>query len=779
MDVERFLARVAADPRTFAGAVVGRHTLPARPARHAALDPPLHPRLAAALAAQGIDALYSHQAAAITAARAGADTVQVTGTASGKTLGYMLPLLETILHDRAARALCLYPLKALAADQRRQFAELGLGGEARVGVYDGDTSDADRRAARTYAQVLLSNPDMLHLGILPHHGLWYEFLSQLRFIVLDEVHVYRGVFGSHVALVLRRLLRLCERYGSRPTILAASATIGNPAELCAALTGRPDWTTIDDNGAPAGARHLAVWNPRLLDATTGRRASALSAAARLTSALVAAGAPTLTFAFSRNDAELILRGVREHQPNRRGPGRKRRRGRTAAAAAASGGVRVAAYRGGYLPAERRALESQLASGELGALIATVALESGIDIGSLDAVLTVGYPGSLASYWQQAGRAGRRGTDSLALLVCRPAPVDQYLAAHPDLLWAPPVEAARVDPGNLYLLASHLPCAAAEAPLTAADLARFPPEAQEVAPLLVETGVCAEHGGRLMYQGGNYPAGDVNLRTTTNQPWELVLEDSGRVLESDDEQQLWERYYPGAIHLNQGAQYEVRGHDPARRRVLVRPVRVDYATRPLLQIGVVVDRVHEERNFAGLDFCFGDVTVTRQTIGYERRWRGHGDRRDLLPLSSPPREMDTSALWFTPTAELLASLRAAGNDAAGALHGLEHALYSALPLLAGSEARDVQGSGPQPGPGGAPVCYLFDAYPGGIGLAERGWEALDHLWSLAAATTTACPCTTGCPACLQITFCGVANNPLDKAGVVAVFAQIPPPCGAGC
>jgi len=538
VDVRGFLNQLQADP-TYDDQIVAWQRMPAREAAYAPLAPPPPPALRDALAAQGVTAFYTHQAEAIAAARENRDVVVVTGTASGKTLCYNVPVIERVLMSRRSRALYLFPLKALAQDQLRKIEALGLWKEVRAGTYDGDTTEHDRRIVRQSAHVVLTNPDMLHLGLLPHHNRWSDFLAHLEYLVLDELHMYRGVFGSHTALVLRRLLRLCEQYGARPTVIACSATIGNPGDLARQLTGR-DCQVIDSNGAPAGTKHVVVWNPPLTDAALGTRRSGNIEATFLLRELVSQGIRTLAFSTARQEAELILRYLR-----------------VALDADHPDLVpRVAAYRAGYLASDRRAIEQALSDGSLRAVIATVALEAGIDIGGLDAAVIIGYPGTVASFRQQAGRAGRGQREALAIMVCRASLIDQFFALHPEALWTAPVEEARIDPENVYILGSHLLCAAFEQPLTDADLAAFGPATAEVMPIFEDEGLVRFAGGKWFYVGHPHPAGSVSLRSAGSRGYELLDTRRNEVMGIEDESRLWVECYPGAIHLHEGEQYQV-------------------------------------------------------------------------------------------------------------------------------------------------------------------------------------------------------------------------------
>jgi DEAD/DEAH box helicase domain-containing protein len=752
VDTARFLAELRAD-RRYAGQIAACHRLAGRRARVAELAPPLAPALAAALAATGVEKLYTHQAAAIGAARAGRDTIVVTGTASGKTLGYNLPVLETILANRAARALYLFPLKALAADQLGKLQAFGLWRQVRCAVYDGDTPEDERRTVRQVAHIVLTNPDMLHAAILPRHDLWADFLANLKFVIIDEVHTCRGVFGSHCAHVLRRLLRLCARYGSRPTLLCSSATIANPVALAQGLTGRQDWELIERNGAPAGPRQVVVWNPPVLDPETGRRRSANIEATFLLAELVRRGVRSLAFAVARAEAELVLRYLRAALE--------------AIDPALAG--RVAAYRAGYLATQRRELERGLAGGQLAALVSTVALEAGIDIGALDAAVMIGYPGTMAGFWQQAGRAGRRGAESLAVLVTRDSLVDQYFARHPEALWSRPTEQARIDPRNVYILGGHLLCAAYELPLTPEDLAQLGGPVAQLLPVFEEEGLLVPREGRWFYAGPPYPAGGLSLRSATEDRWNLVDAETGEVLETDDGAHVWDRYHPGAIHLHQGRQHLVEATDETRHEVRLRAVDVPYFTNPVQHVEVAIDQITAEQRRGPVTVRFGDLTVTRRTVGYRRLHSVGREVLEIVDLDCPPKVIETAGLWLTLDDELRGRLLADGHDPLATLHALEHALTAALPLVAMCDVRDVQGSSAADHPQvRQPVSFLYDTFPGGVGLAEAGFEALDSLWRYTQEVVAGCPCEAGCPACVQSSFCGSGNWPLDKTGALIVL-----------
>ncbi|MBI2300345.1 MAG: DEAD/DEAH box helicase [Armatimonadetes bacterium] len=676
MDVAAFLDGLQNDPR-YEDQVVAHHVIPGRPALTAELDPPLPELLRTALDRQGIAALYTHQVEAVTLARAKQDVVVVSGTASGKTLCYNLPVLEEILAHRGSRALYLFPLKALARDQLRKLQAFGLWESLRAAAYDGDTPEDERRTIRQAANLVLTNPDMLHLALLPNHTLWAELFANLKYVVIDEVHLYRGVFGSHAAHVFRRLLRLCERYGSHPCFIACSATIANPAELVSGLIGREDVRVVWQNGAPAGRRHVVVWNPPVMDRATGARRSGNIEATHLIAELVQAKIRTLAFTLARQEAELILRYLR------------------AALEAVDGRLveKVSAYRAGYLAEDRRAIEKRLAEGDLTAVVATVALEAGIDIGGLDATVMVGYPGTIAGFHQQLGRSGRGSRDSLGLLVTRSSVVDQYFAAHPDVLWSTPTEQALIDPSNVYILGGHLLCAAFEQPLDEHDVARFGPEAEALLPFFEEDGYLRQQGGRWFYAaaGVDHPAGSVSLRSADSLAYQLVDSTREEVLATEDGSRLWDVCYPGSVHLHDGEQYLVQAVDQAERQVRLQPVTVDWFTMPEIDTLVEVDAETETRAVGALTAGLGEVTVTKTTTGYRVLKYISFELLDTRSVECPPQSVETAALWLVPNEEVREFLTDHGCSAHAGLHAVEHALAQTLPLLAMCAHRDVQGA----------------------------------------------------------------------------------------
>ena len=757
MDVDAFIEHLRAMP-DYLGQIVHVERIPPRAAVCADLECPLPPQLQGVLAAQGIERLYTHQAQAIDEARTGHHVIVATGTASGKTLCYNVPVLEALLADPLARALYLYPTKALAQDQLRALEQLAgpLRG-VRVMTYDGDTPQATRARARRTASIILSNPDMLHVGILPNHQTWAPFFRHLRFVVVDEAHVYRGVFGSHLANVLRRLRRVCALYGSYPHFILSSATIGNPGDHAARLIGEAA-VVVDHDGAPQGPRRFVLWNPPMLDAARGRRASVNTEATRLLVEMVSQDVRNITFTRARKVAELILRYARDAL---------RERPDLAA--------RITAYRGGYTPEERRDIERRLFAGELLAVTATNALELGIDVGELDATVLVGYPGTVASTWQQAGRAGRGRKAALNVLIGQDDPLDQYLMRHPEALFGRPHEQALVDPGNPYVLRGHLACAADELPLTATDEAFFGPAYPAAVEALEAEGTLESRGDRRYYVGEEHPARRVSIRSTSSDRYLLLdetLGSDGKVLEEVDAATAFIRIYPGAIYLHRGESYLITRLDIAQRLAFARAVDADYYTQPREVNEVHIVRSLEARPVGPTVLFCGEVRVMQQVIGYRRRRQFTEQVIDEQPLDLPPYTYETQALWFEVPEAVHREVVAAGLDFGGGLHAVEHAMIGVLPLLAMCDRGDIGGlSTPAHPDTDRPQVFVYDGYPGGVGLARRGFQAIDALWRSTLEVVSMCPCEAGCPACIQSPNCGNNNEPLDKAAAQLILTKL--------
>ena len=733
-DLGRFIEWLTTHP-AYRGQVVDYRYLPPRAARYGHLEPALPDPLAQSLAGTGIDRLYTHQVQAITLARQGAHPAVVTSTASGKTLCYNLPVLERLLGNPQGKALYLFPTKALAQDQLRGLGRMAesvpeLKGLLRAGVYDGDTPAETRRRLRAQANLILTNPDMLHAGILPYHSRWARFFSQLQFVVVDEIHSYRGIFGSHVANVLRRLERICRHYGASPQFICCSATIANPLELASALTGR-EMTLVDDDGSPRGGRHFLLWNPPPLAQWGLDRASSNDQAKDLVVELVKRGVPTITFTKARVVAELIHRYCHD------------RLAREAPELA----DRIKPYRAGYLPQERREIERQLFSGELLGVVSTNALELGIDVGGLDASVIVGYPGTIASTWQQAGRAGRGQRDSLVVLVAYNEPIDQYLMRHPEYLFDRSPEHGIINPQNPYVLAGHLRCAAFELPLGTEDGEVFGAQAGAIAAILEELGQVKRLGSSYYWASTDYPAAQTNLRTVSDNTFTIMEQGEGnRVIGVVDAISAPELVYPGGVYLHQGDTYLVRGLDLEARAAYVERAQVDYYTQAVLDSKILLKSQELEKSWWDCRVCHGEVAVTWRTTGYKKIKFYSLDSIGYGRLDLPAQSLETAGTWLVPSPELLAQVRAQGRDPVEGLNGIRNVAVHVLTLLAMCDRCDLGGIVDSSNLG-IPTIFLYDRYPGGLGFVEKGYELMPALVEGCLRLVQECGCEQGCPSCV--------------------------------
>jgi DEAD/DEAH box helicase domain-containing protein len=719
---------------------------PAREARSEAIPEQLDPRVRSALEDQGVAALYAHQAEAWRAAQRGEHLIVTTGTASGKTLAFNLPVLDALAREPKQRVLYLYPTKALAQDQARSLATFQIP-RLRAAIYDGDTPSDRRWQIRKWANAILSNPDMLHVGILPHHDRWGDVLSNLRYVVVDEAHVYRGVFGSHVANVLRRLRRLARIYGSDPQFLLASATIANPGELGRSLLG-VDVTVVADDAAPRPERTVCLWNPPLIDAELGLRASALGDGARLLAELVSRGLRTLVFAKSRKSAELIHRFAL----NRLGSGYE---------------GKLSPYRAGYTPAQRREIEHKLVEGELLGVSATDALELGIDIGVLDCVVSVGFPGTVASLRQQWGRGGRRG-HGLAVLVASEDALDQYFMREPEALLQRRVEAAILDHGNPRVLDGHVRSAAFEAPVDDSDGAVLGEEALERAEILPEL---KRTSAGYVWAGRDYPAARVALRSATPDAFTVVDSESGAILGLVERERAYSTVHEGAVYLHLGESYRVRALDLESRTALVAPFSGDYYTQAKKETETAIDEPLRTERRLGLELSFGRITVTEQVVAYQLKSVSDGAVLDLVALDLPAASFETEAIWFLPEEAQLAGLERMPR-LLSSLHAAEHALIALLPLWAMCDRWDIGGLSTNVHfQTGRPTVFVYDGHPGGVGITERGFEAFEGWVDDTARMIAGCPCEQGCPSCVQSPKCGNLNEMLDKAGALGLLRRM--------
>ena len=706
----------------------------------------LDPRVASALVAQGITALYRHQADAWETLRAGDNAIVTTSTASGKSLAFNLPVLDLIAREPKSRALYLYPTKALAQDQARALTAFGVK-NVKPAIYDGDTETERRWQIRKWANLILTNPDMLHVGILPHHDRWGDVLANLRFVVVVEAHVYRGVFGSHVANVLRRLRRLARAYGSEPQFVLASATIANAAQLAESLLGEPA-AVVDSDAAPATERTIALWNPELIDAELGVRASALGDASRLLAGFVAAGQRTICFAKSRKAVELIHRFASDRlEP-----------------ALAS---RIAPYRAGYTPSQRREIEQRLMAGELLGVTATDALELGIDIGSLDCAISVGFPGTVSSLRQQWGRAGRR-SPGLAVLVGSEDALDQYFMREPETLLGRTVEAAILDHSNPRVLDGHVLSAAFEGPIDAGDAETLGPEALERAAALPEL---KRTDAGWVWAGKDYPAARVLLRSGELDSFTVVDAETGTVLGTVERSRAYSTVHDGAVYLHLGEQHLVRRLDVDARMALVSPATVDWYTQAKKETSTeIVEPLRRERRL-GLELVFGRVSVTERVIAYQRKTISGGDTLETIPLDLPETSFETEAVWFCPTPPQLEGLEEMPK-LLSSLHAAEHSLIALLPLWAMCDRWDIGGLSTNVHPQtGLPTIFVYDGHSGGVGITERGFERFEGWVADTARMLAGCPCSDGCPSCVQSPKCGNLNDYLDKDGALTLLRRL--------
>lgn len=712
--------------------------------------PPLYPELAEALSKTGVERLYSHQLEAYERVRAGENVVVATATASGKSLCYKIPAFENALESAASRALFLYPTKALAQDQLGKISAFGLRG-VHAGTYDGDTPRAMRTEIRRKSNVLLTNPDMLNVGILPNHEAWSDFLRNLEVVAVDEAHVLRGVFGSHVAAVLRRLRRVANLHGGDPRFVLTSATIANPQELAESLTGLP-FALVDEDGAASGPRRVVFRNPPLLDKEKGERRSLLTEGALVFAELVRQGVRTIAFARTRKAAELIYR----YAADRLG---------------VDGARKISPYRAGYTPKERRDIEGRLFRGELLGVVSTNALELGVDVGTLDAVVCCGYPGSVASIWQQWGRAGRGTDPALAVYIAGRDSLDQYLFENPDRVLGRRVEAARVTMENPYILGPHLLAAAHEAPLDAADEEYFGPAYRSVAKRMMEARALAASGERLVYVGGDSPARDISLRSASSETV-LISDEEGELIGTAEATRAPGELHPGATYLHRGAAYEIQELDLALKRAVARRVPNRYYTRPRVETDVEVLEEVETRDLAnGATLHWGRVRTTDAVTYYKKVRVADEKEVGVFPLDLPDVVLETQAFWIS-LPPLPKGARPSFESFGGALHAGEHGLIGLLPLFAMCDRADIGGlSTPVHRQNRLPTVFVYDGYPGGVGISRRGYDAFESLARDTLGVITRCPCERGCPACIQSPKCGNWNEPLSKDGAVSLLRYL--------
>ena len=728
MNLEQMIDKLRADKNLGAN-ITAWHTLPPVAARYADFPAQLDPRIAAALKERGIEQLYTHQAKAIEAALAGRNTVVVTPTASGKTMCYNIPVLNQILQDPSSRAVYLFPTKALAQDQVVEVKSLAdrLGAEIKSYVYDGDTPPAVRQVCRQAGHIVITNPDMLHTGVLPHHTKWVKLFENLKFVVIDELHQYRGVFGSHLSNLLRRLRRICQFYGSDPVFLCSSATIANPGELAEKLIGE-SVQLIDDNGAPRGEKHFLFYNPPVVG-REGLREPAVRSATRVAADLMKNDVQTIVFARSRQNVELLTTYLRDHVKGSRAS-------------------RIMGYRGGYRPNERREIERGLRNGEILGVVSTNALELGIDIGQLQACVMCGYPGTIASAWQQAGRAGRRGSTALTILVGSAAPLDQYVMGHPEYFFHKPPELGLINPDNLLILVSHLKCAAFELPFI--DGERFGVETTaEILGYLEEENILRHAGGKWHWSAENFPAENISLRSVDAE--NVVIIDQSvtghpQVLGEIDQLGAMTMLHTNAIYLHQGVQYHVDKLDWGEKKSYVHKVEVEYYTDANLAVTIKPLDVLKEKVDQNMWVRFGEVMTSAKATIFKKIRLHTLENMGWGEIHLPEYEMHTAAYWVSLPDDICDGFKQ--DELQSALVGLGHLLKSLAPMYLMCDPADLHQVVQVRSPfNEQPTVYLYDAYPAGIGLGEKCYDLHPMLLGAALDRVHSCPCESGCPSCV--------------------------------
>jgi DEAD/DEAH box helicase domain-containing protein len=746
MNVDKFLRHIQS-AEWYDGQAVRIESLPERPARFATLEPPVVPRVASVIGADGIDSLYTHQTEAIDRARCGEHVVVVTGTASGKTLCYNVPVLESILADPASCALYLYPTKALAQDQLRtltRYLEADPTLPLVAGTYDGDTPPNARRKLKNEANVLLTNPDMLHSGILPNHGTWARFLAKLKYVVVDEVHTYRGTFGSNVAHVLGRLNRICEHYGASPTFIGCSATIRNPKEHAERLTGR-EMFVVDDDGSPRGPKTFVIWNPPFFEESSVERKSANVEAARILAELVGFDHQAIAFVRARVVSEIVAKYAQEFV-TKFSPSRAKL---------------IKSYRGGYLPEERRQIERALFAGELKAVVSTNALELGIDIGSMEAAVLVGYPGSIASTWQQAGRAGRGADPSLVVLLPYDSPIDQYMARHPDYFFGRSPENAVIDPMNAHIVLSHVRAAAFELPIGKEDLPQFGEFCGPILKLLEDDRQVRQQGGLFYWSGPNYPSADVSLRNIGDDVYTIILgtsaammadgfkavpNDTSRVIGTIDEAGAFQQLHPQAIYIHHGETYFVNELDIRKKIAWVQKEDTDYYTQSITETKIKIENEELHKSVPAAEVHWGDLSVTSVTYMFKKIKFGSRDSLGFGALDLPAQTLDTTGMWLLPHPSAYALAKSSGRVPREGLLGISNVIREVIPIYAMCDTMDV-GASVDSSAANAPGIFVHDRFPGGLGFALKAYELIDEILAACLELLDACACANGCPSCV--------------------------------
>ena len=732
MKVDQFLTHLRSS-NFYAGQLSHSERLPERKARFGRLEPGPHERVQRILQKEGIKQLYVHQAAAIENARAGRHVVVVTGTASGKTLCYNIPVIEKILENPDSCALYLYPTKALAQDQLRtlhRYQTIDVDLPLKTGTYDGDTPPTTRRKLKNEANVLLTNPDMLHSGILPNHGTWAHFFSRLKFVVIDEIHAYRGVFGSNVSHVLNRLNRICAHYGADPVYVCCSATIRNPQELAEKLTGKK-MTLIADDGSPRGEKTFVFWNPPYLGDDRMERKSANVEAARVLAELVADDHQVIAFVRARVVSEVVTKYAKDFL-DQMSPSRAKS---------------VHSYRGGYLPEERRRIERALFSGELKAVVSTNALELGIDVGSLESALLVGYPGSISSTWQQAGRAGRGSEPSLALLIPHDSPIDQYMVRHPDYFFGRSPESAVIDARNPHVVIAHVRSAAYELPIAKQDWEFFGEYCGAILQILEEDHQLKRKGDKYYWAGGSYPSADMSLRNIGDNVFTIIEERAdNRVIGTIDETSAYMQVYPQAIYMHAGETYFVNTLDIVKKIAFVEKIDTDYYTQSITEVKIKIEEEELKKPWRQSECCFGDLSVTTVTYMFKKIKFGSRDSLGFGALDLPPQTLLTTGMWLVPFEEVYKHVRKAGRVAREGLLGISNVIKEVIPIFSMCDVMDI-GSAVDSSAANAPAIFVFDRFPGGLGFSLKGYDTIEEIMAACLELIDRCPCENGCPSCV--------------------------------
>ncbi len=756
MDTATFISSLTTSP-DYKQQIVHVEHIPLQEASFAKLNKPLRPALKSRLESLGMASLYSHQVGTLNAIFAGKNVILSTPTASGKTLCYHLATLDAILEDKDNKAIYLFPTKALTQDQLHSLREIAcpaIVSEKEIVTFDGDTPQAQRSVIKKQARVLLTNPDMLHLGILPNHQSWSRLWQKLKYVVIDEVHMYRGILGSHMANVLRRMRRICLLYGSVPQFICCSATIANPQEHAQRLVGLP-FEVVAGDGSPHGAKHFIFWNPPVLDIYKGYRRSANREAAFLLSQLVERNIRSLVFVRSRKLTEIVYLYARRQLP-------------------ALLSAKISPYRAGYLPEDRRQIEHRFLDGDLLGLVATTALELGIDIGDLAVTVLTGYPGSISGAWQQAGRSGRGMESSLSILIAQDNPLDQYLMRNPDFFFSRNFDNALINPLNHYILKSHLLCAVWESPLNDGDKETLSNKETISAIAELEAEGKLKKRWNKWYPSSSvaYPAQDVNIRATLGQPYAVVDSSRGSLLETVEASVAFLQIHPGAIYLHQGESYLITELDQVRRIAMAMSVSVDYYTQPRDFTDIRIVKVITMKDCNGVKVYLGDVDVTTMVVGFRRKKQLTGEAILEEALDLPAQSFLTRALWFDLPKKAINRIADSGIDFHGGLHACEHAIISILPLFALCDRDDIGGvSTPMHPDTAKPQIFIHDAYPGGIGIVEKGFELIEKLWQATLKLVVECPCQDGCPSCIQSPKCGNNNKPLDKKAAIMLLQEL--------